>query len=245
MGHILPTTLFIKVALCLVWSRPRCVLFLTLLSVLKICAVLLISDVLFMIPRFFQGLSNSRALSGLSNDNWAGQFPVWPRTCRDSKILSCPILTGVFFVRDIWVHCSIGRLTALHAFAGSPNFEINHAFLEVCHHKQMQNWRSQFVFRVAGYCRIWRVEIIYETFLQSAVQGSEFGVFCVHLDNTLYSFDVHAWSPLLFLVCVIMNYQNQPNLTKQNYQPGSVRMKLQRIAVGFCSVFGMYCCTHH
>ena len=56
MGHLLPTTLFIKVALCLVWLRPCCVLPLTLLSVLKICAILLISDVLCMIPQFFQGL---------------------------------------------------------------------------------------------------------------------------------------------------------------------------------------------
>lgn len=55
MGHLSPTTLFIKVALCLVWSRPCCVLSLVL-SVLKICAILLISDVLFMIPQSFQGL---------------------------------------------------------------------------------------------------------------------------------------------------------------------------------------------
>lgn len=122
------------------------------------------------------------------------------------------------FVDDIWLE---GWWHFLY-FAGSPNFEINHACLEICHAKQMQHWRSQFVFGVVGYCPIWRVKIILLTFLKVQCR-----------DPTLWS--EYIWIILsALLMCMhalhcfpwnfIMNYQTNKK-PKQNKITGFVRMK--------------------
>jgi len=67
MGYLLLTALFIKVTLCLMWSGPCWVISLTLLSFPKILAILLVSDVLFMIPLFSQALCQIHVPSLWSN----------------------------------------------------------------------------------------------------------------------------------------------------------------------------------
>lgn len=191
-----------------VWCGQGHVMFsLTLLSeILKVCAILLISDVPFTIPSVSRDSIKFTCLfCTQTNTGWAGQFPVWPHTCKDSKILSCPKLTVTLFMRSSW---------KVDDSSGSSNFEINHACLEICHHKQMQHWRSQFVFsdRVLPYLKGWDNPL---NFLASAVQGSEFVVseyiwmilstllMCMHVLH------IFSWN-------VIMNYQQKknPNETK-------------------------------
>lgn len=153
MGLPLPATLFITAALC---GQGYAVFSPTLLPILKICAVLFISDVPFIIPSSSRDSVKFICLFCIwTNTGWAEQFPVLTTHLQGLKNLVSKIDCN--FVHDIWLE---GWWHFLH-FSGSPTFEINHACLEICHQKQMQNWRSQFVFRVAGYFPIWRVEIIH------------------------------------------------------------------------------------
>lgn len=94
MRHILPMAVFLQVALWLVRSWPCCLLSLhCLLLVLSVCAVLFISDMLFVTPHFCQELCHIHVPSLCFNKHrlsWglnspAEQFPVWLQTCRDSK----------------------------------------------------------------------------------------------------------------------------------------------------------------
>lgn len=138
-----------------VWCGEGLAMFsLTLLLVLKICAVLFISDVAFMIPDFSRDCQILTPFLYFKKHSWT--IPSLTPHLQGLKnlVMSRIDCNSVHDTRlEGWWHF-------LH-FDGSPTFEINHACLEICHHQQMQHWRSQSVFGVAGYCPIWRAEIIH------------------------------------------------------------------------------------
>lgn len=128
MRHILPMAVFLQVALWLVRSWPCCLLSLhCLLLVLSVCAVLFISDMLFVTPHFCQELchihmpslcfNKHRLRWGLNSLN-SSQFDYRPVGTQKNPTLSTVIYN---FVHDIRLprvlHCSLGRLMAFHVFS--------------------------------------------------------------------------------------------------------------------------------